>query len=340
MGLIFALALILSFASVYIFVIEIFSVAFKLTGLATRKVKFQVASIFTSTGFTTQESELIANDERRRKIATACMYTSHIFSVIIMGLLINLVISLVTVISNNTKFTAEVLTEWYAIVFYISFALFLAMLILRIPPVHRRFLNFLEKIAIKISKTNRNTNIITVIDLYGKNAIVEVLLNKIPDFAKEKTLFDMQLTKKYQINILSIRRGKSMLEATKDTMFRQGDVVVIYGLVHDIKQAFIRSLDNPENTIIVNEASVNTLSLLNNYGQNALMEIDIEEVPQELEGIKMKDSHLPDRYKINVVVIRRNDTYISVDKDTIIQKGDRITVLGPYKTIKRLFQNE
>jgi Trk K+ transport system NAD-binding subunit len=70
------------------------------------------------------------------------------------------------------------------------------------------------------------------------------------------------------------------------------------------------------------------------------MEIDVEEVPQEIEGLPMKDTHLPDRYSINVVVIRRNDNYITVDKDTVIQKGDRITVLGPYKNIKHLFQND
>lgn len=339
MSLLFAFALILTFAGIYFFVIEVFSVAFKLTGLASKKVRFQVASIFTATGFTTQESELIVNDERRRKIAIVCMYTSHIFSVIIMGLLINLILSLVTVIASNPTITAKTFTEWYAIVFYISFTFFIGVMIIRIPPVHKRFINFLEKAAIKLSRNNRKTNIITVIDMYGKNAVVEVLLNKIPEFAKDKTLFEMQLTKKYLINILTIRRNNRTLEVTKDTMFNQGDVIVIFGLVNDIKNAFVNSLDKGTDTIIVNE-NANILNLLNNYGPNVLMEIDVEEVPQEIEGLPMKDSHLPDRYSINVVVIRRNDDYITVDKDTIIQKGDRITVLGPHKNIKHLFQND
>ena len=66
------------------FVIEAFSVAFKLTGMATNRIKFQVASLFTTAGFTTAESELITNDERRRKIAVTCIYTGHVFSVVIM----------------------------------------------------------------------------------------------------------------------------------------------------------------------------------------------------------------------------------------------------------------
>ena len=339
MNIIFAIALILSVTAAYMFVIEAFSVAFKLTGMATKKIRFQVASLFTGTGFTTQESELLMNDERRRNIAITCMYTSHVFSVVIMGLLINLVIALIDSITNKIAITADTFTSWYAITFYVSFAIFVIMAILKIPPVNRRFQNFLERIAVAMSRNNRKYNIVTVIDLYGKNAIAEVLLNKVPDFAKETSLYEMQLTKKYVINILSIRRGKRMIEVSKDTMFSEGDIIVVYGLVNDIKQAFVNNPSVASNTIVTNSA-VNTFSILNNYGQNALMEIDVEEVPQELEGLSMKNSHLPDKYKINVVVIRRNDNYITVDKDTVIQKGDRITVLGPYKTIKHLFQND
>ena len=53
----------------------------------------------------------------------------------------------------------------------------------------------------------------------------------------------------------------------------------------------------------------------------------------------MKDSHLTDRYGINIVVIRRKDEYLSADKETIILEGDRITLFGPYSNIKHLFNN-
>ena len=89
-----AISLIFAVAAIYMFMIEIFSVAFKLTGLATNKLKFQVASLFTGAGFTTAESELITNNDRRRRIAVTCMYTGHIFSVVIMGLIINVLISI------------------------------------------------------------------------------------------------------------------------------------------------------------------------------------------------------------------------------------------------------
>jgi Trk K+ transport system NAD-binding subunit len=325
-----AVALILAVISIYLFVIEAFSVAFKLTGLATKKIRFQVASLFTSAGFTTAESELITNDDRRRRIATVCMYTGHIFSVLIMGLVINVLFSIGT---TNTTVTEQ----WYFIVFYVSLGLFLLVLFIKIPPINKRFAKFLETIAINSSKRSRNSNIITVVDYYGKHAVAEVILNKIPPFAQELTLLQMELTKKYAINILSIKRGKRIVEVTKDTMFRKGDILIIYGLTSDIQNAFVNSLDEKNKTIVIDRT--NELTLLSNYGTNALMEVVVDEVPKELENIKMKDSHLTDRYGINIVVIRRKDEYLSADKETVILEGDRITLFGPYSNIKHLFNN-
>ena len=332
MNIWFAVALILAVVSVYLFTIEAFCVAFKLTGLATNKIKFQVASLFTGSGFTTNESEIIVDDERRRKIAIVCMYTGHVFSVVFMGLLTNVLISIATIQSNNNVLDTKF---WYYIVFYVSLGLFLFVLFLKIPPINRRFQDLLEKIAINTSSKKKNSNLITVLDLYGKNAIAEVVLNNIPEFAQEKTLNEMALTKKYFINVLSIKRGKRIIEVTKDTMFNKRDVLVIYGSTRDIKAAFIDSLD--KKTLVVNRT--NDINLLNNYGANVLMEIDTEEVPKELEGIPMKDSHLSDRYNITIVVIKRKDSYLFVDKDTFIQNGDKITCFGPYQNIKHLFNN-
>ena len=330
-----AISLILAVVSAYMFMIEAFSVAFKLTGMATNRIKFQVASLFTTAGFTTAESELITNDERRRKIAVTCIYTGHVFSVVIMGLIINVFFSIG--FSLNGARTAPDFGAWYFIVFYVAAGLFLSVLFIKIPPINRRFVRFLEKVAINASRHSRNTNIVTVLDYYGKNAIAEVVLNKIPNFANEVTLSQMELTKTYSINILSIKRGKRTLEVTKDTMFRKGDILVIHGLINSIQDAFVNSLKETDKVIVVDDT--NELTLLNNYGTNALMEIDVMEVPAELENIKMKDSMLTTRYGINIITIKRNDEYFSATKETIIQKCDIITLFGPYKNIKHLFTN-
>ena len=324
-----AISLILAVISVYMFVIEIFSVAFKLTGLATSKIKFQVASLFTSTGFTTEESELITNDDRRRKIAVACAYTGHIFSVVIMGLVINVFFS----ISNSTESKV-----WYYVMFYVSLGIFGIMLLLKIPPINKRFVKLLENIAINTSRYRKNNNIVTVLDYYGRSAIVEVVLNKIPDFANELSLGEMELTKKFALILLSLRRGNRRISINKDTMLVKGDVIVAYGHINDIREAFINSVSGKKNETVVID-NTNEIQILNNYGAHTLMEVVVNEVPKELDGIPMKDSHLVDRYSIQIIIIKRNNEYLFVNKDMIVQKGDIVTLFGPYVNIKHLFQN-
>ena len=330
-----AIALILAVVTFYLLAIEIFSVAFKLTGLSTKKIKFQVASLFTSTGFTTNESELIAGDDRRRKIATICMYTGHIFSVAFMGLIINVFFTLVNM--KEIDYSIQTYTEWYFIILYIASGLFLLMLILKIPPINKHFQKFLEALAINSSKKSRNSNYLSVIDLQGKHAITEVMLNHIPPFAVDTPLSQMELTKNYSINVLSIKRGKRIVDVTKDTMFRKGDILIVFGLISDIKQAFVNSITGEEK---VEGDKYNEINLLNNYGSNALVEVYVDEVPEELNNVKMEDAHLKDRYGLSISILKRKDEYVIVNKDTKILKGDVLTLFGPYKNIKLLFKND
>ena len=334
-----ATSLILAVTAIYLIMIEFFSVAFKLTGLATNKIRFQVASLFTGAGFTTQESEIITNDNRRRRIAVICMYTGHIFSVVIMGLIINVLISIGE--SLHADLPARTYTEWYFIVFYISSAVFILVLLIKIPPINKKFQKLLEKIAINTSKARRESNIITVLDYYGRSAVVEIVLNKVPEFAKDKSLGSMALTKKYALILLSLRRGNRRVSISKDTMISKGDVIVAYGHINDIRDCFINSLEDNKKankTVVID--NTNEIQLLNNYGANTLMEVTVHEVPKELEGIKMKDSHLTDRYSIQIIIIKRNNEYLFVNKDMTIEKDDIVTLFGPYVNIRHLFNNE
>ena len=264
-----------------------------------------------------------------------CMYTGHIFSVVIMGLLINVLISISATVSSEQT----TINQWYFIVFYISLGVFLLVAFIKIPPINKRFQRFLENVAIKISRHSRKSNIITVVDYYGRSAVVEVVLNKLPDYANEATLLEMGLTKKYSFIILSIKRGNRRVSVSKDTMLVKGDVIVTYGLISDIREAFVKSVYSQKSDAVVVDHT-NEIQLVNNYGDNALMEVFVEEVPKELDNVKMKDVSLNDRYQITIVVIKRQDEYIFVNKDTIIQKGDTVTMFGPYKNIKLVFQNE
>ena len=336
MNIWFAISLMLVIVTIYMLAIEMFSVAFKLTGMATEKIRFQVASLFTGSGYTTAESELIAKDDKRRRIARVCMYTGHIFSVAFMGLAINVVISFSMTIFKESE--TPHFDEWYFIVLYVTLFFFFTVLFIKIPPVNRRFQKLLENIAIKTNKKNKKTNLVNVLDLQGKHAIAEVVLNIIPEYAQEVPLFEMGLTKKFSINVLSIRRDNRVVEVSKDTMFRKGDILVIYGLINDIKEAFVNSINKNIETLSLDKT--NEITLINNYGPIAFVEIYVETVPKQLEGIRLENARLKDRFDITIGFIERKNNYFAVDKDTIIQKGDTVTMFGPYNNIKMLFKND
>ena len=71
-----------------------------------------------------------------------------------------------------------------------------------------------------------------------------------------------------------------------------------------------------------------------------MVEVYVEDVPKEIENVKLINAHLKDKYNITVGFIQRKGAYNIVDKDTIIEKGDTVALFGPYQNIKMLFKND
>lgn len=94
MGLIGAVLLFFLFILVYVMIAEIFTVLFRLTGLTEEKAKFQVISMLTNSGYTTQESEVIATSKIRRKLAQITMVFGYAFTVTIVSSVVNIFLAL------------------------------------------------------------------------------------------------------------------------------------------------------------------------------------------------------------------------------------------------------
>ncbi|MBN1353188.1 MAG: hypothetical protein JW994_00765 [Candidatus Omnitrophica bacterium] len=71
-NLIYAIPVILVIA-ISVFIVKIATVALKMTGLDEKRAYFQALSAFTGTGFTTRDSELMLDDDIRRKIIIVLM---------------------------------------------------------------------------------------------------------------------------------------------------------------------------------------------------------------------------------------------------------------------------
>lgn len=82
-------------------------------------------------------------------------------------------------------------------------------------------------------------NVIDLIDNYGKEAMAEVTINRIPDFLVDTKIKDSGLKDKYNINLLMIKRNDEVKPVSADTIIEVGDMLTVFGLYISIKAAFL-----------------------------------------------------------------------------------------------------
>ena len=313
--------LIMVFVVIYVILIQIFSVLFRITGLTKEKASFQAISLLTSCGFTTGESEVITSDRIRRRIAIAAMISGYSFSVVIVSLLIN-------VFMNAGNGVSESNHIWI----FISFGGFILFLIfMQIPIVKRLFERLIEAIASIVLRRNNRENIITLLDNYGKDAIAEIYLNRVPEFMVDTTVIDSKIKEKYKINILMCKRNGKILDVTKDTIFKKKDSLVVFGSYSGIRNCFTKK---------ARETKKNVIELIEEYGDEAMTEIQLNRLPDFLKDKGLYESGLKINYNINLLTIKRKDTIVPITATTMLQRGDIIVVFGTYTKIKEAFADK
>ena len=90
MEIVGSIILFMIFIFAYLIIVEIFVVLFKLTGLSGEKARFQVISMLTNSGYTTQEAELVVHSKTRRKLARFVMLFGYAFTVTIVSVVVNI----------------------------------------------------------------------------------------------------------------------------------------------------------------------------------------------------------------------------------------------------------
>ena len=76
-----SISLFFAVAVLYILIIDVFTILFRMSGMTEEKAKFQVISLLTNSGYTTKESELVVDKLVRRRLARTIMLFGYIFSV-------------------------------------------------------------------------------------------------------------------------------------------------------------------------------------------------------------------------------------------------------------------
>ena len=332
MGLVASILAISIAIVLYFFLIEVFTVLFRITGLTKEKARFQVISMITCVGYTTSEAEIITTNKRRRRLCVVCMISGNLFNVLIISLIINLISSIAS---------SDLVDEQLMLIGIIIGSLFLIIILSKIPFISRLIAKLIEAIARKLFIRNDNTNVLTMLDSYDSDAIVEIYINNIPDILKNKTLMESNFKNQYNLNILMLKRGDRTIDITKDTVIQNKDQIVVFGKKQVIKDLFTYKVDEAYEEEIINTPKENILNLIDNYGSDAMAEVTIYRLPDILKDKKLIESSLKTVYNLNVIMIKREDEPVPVTKDSIIKNNDTIVVFGNYQNIKKVFlENE
>ncbi|MFA9422004.1 MAG: cation:proton antiporter regulatory subunit [Sedimentibacter sp.] len=228
MGLIGAVLLFFLFILVYIMIAEIFTVLFRLTGLTEDKAKFQVVSMLTNSGYTTQESEVIATSKIRRKLARITMIFGYAFTVTIVSSVVNLFVAF-----KKTQMT-------YLIWIIVGLGFFIAALYLlqKSTRVKKSFNGTIERVGNRIM-FGKKSNPIIILDTYGDVVMAEVFLTHVPLILENIMLEQTELKSKYNINILLIKRSDTIINNIKgETIVEQDDTLVVFGTRKNIRAVF------------------------------------------------------------------------------------------------------
>ena len=217
---------------IYQVLIEVFTILYRINGINVDISRFQVVSLLTGTGFTTNESESMLITKNRRKLTRRIMFFSYIFNISI----VSTFVSIFSLTANTSKEDIPIC---------IGLTLFIIIFLILFYKINIRK-SVIDKIVIDLvnKRKTKKENFVFIYDTFGNKVIAEIELTKLKRSMKNKTLEEMQLSQKYHISLLVIKRKEQIISEIKPTtMLEEGDTVIVFGRVRDIKNAFIKEIE-------------------------------------------------------------------------------------------------
>ncbi|PLT33710.1 TrkA C-terminal domain-containing protein [Bacillus sp. V5-8f] len=206
-------------------VIEISVILFNFTGMKNKVSRFQVISMLTGTGFTTDESKVIIDHPVRRKIAAF---------LILFG-----AFSLAVIISSISNILADDLR--IKELSFICAGLILCIGVLYTPWVKNRATKEMEE-EMEQHYQMYERPIKDVLYLGKDDLVTDIVVTEGSNLAG-KQIEDV-ISKKDDISILFIKRGKMQIRRELyDSVIRAGDQIFLYGNGKEIEDKFKNELE-------------------------------------------------------------------------------------------------
>ncbi len=206
-------------------IIEVLSIALKMTGLELYRARFQVISLITHTGFTTRESELITQHPTRRRLASMLMVVSYIAQVSLISVLLHML-------------TANEQRLWY-----IGAALVLLVLFIVLVTRNRFFSSRLNRLTEKllqkrVMKNIKKQPLDKVLKISPSYGIYELIVDDESPICG-KSLADARLKDEY-IQVLKIDHGSTTTDFPSASMvLSSGDKLIVYGKTESILKSIL-----------------------------------------------------------------------------------------------------
>ncbi len=213
----------------YWVITELFTFFFRLTGLPVEKARFQVISLLTGTGFTTQESEIVLSSRRRRRLTRITMLFGYVFNITIVSAFVNIFLSVKTIQVRNQFFSFLIPVATAALIF----------VFMRVPKVHAWGDNLLRSLADRVFDRKETFNAVMLVDNISTESIALVTLRFIPEEYRGKSLAETRLRAETGILVMLVeRRGSKPAPARAETVFEPSDKLTVFGDYETIRKAF------------------------------------------------------------------------------------------------------
>jgi len=220
MGFIFVIPVVLIIV-VSAFIVKISAVALNLTGLDRKRAFFQALSAFTGTGFTTSDSELVMNNDIRRRIIITLMILGN-------AGIVSITSTLVLSFFKGGTSLVPMLTN----ILIIIVTVFLIIKISINKEIARKLTKKIQEKLIK-SATFTKRPVEEVLRLAEGYGVAEVQVVE-GFFDIGKSLFESSFRQK-DILVLAIERGTSVIPAPHATdTIEINDTLICYGKLKNI----------------------------------------------------------------------------------------------------------
>ncbi len=227
MNIYIALTLFTLVVLVYCAISEIFTMRFRFTGLPIEKARFQVTSLLTGCGFTTQESEMFLSSRSRRKLARVTMLFGYVFNVTVVTAFINVFLSM-----NASAIMSGIVGATIPIGACVTL-----LILSRVPRVRSWGERQIERIADRIIH-HQTKNTVLLIDYIGKDVIAQITLHEVPEELAGRTLAEADIRTKYNVLVMLVDRGRHAVPAAGGTVFQEKDKLTVFGNYQTICKLF------------------------------------------------------------------------------------------------------